>query len=141
MCAHTEIISRLMEAIADSKLSKSGFAKYAGLSESNFFKMLDGKQTITRKTLERLAIAHGLSLSWLLDGVGPMYDKPRPTVIQQNTQHIANNSHNHVEGDNNKVGVIEQNADTAALRMKVEMLEKENAWLRTLVENKMRGTL
>jgi repressor LexA len=69
-----DIIKRLSEYIEYDALTKPAtFAKGADIDPSGFGKMLKGQQTITVGTLKKIANAYGLSLKWLMDGVGDVH--------------------------------------------------------------------
>ena len=69
--------------------SMNAFANSVGIQPSNLSKMLDGKQKITRRTMEKIkARFPDLNFDWLLTGEGEMLreDAPRP-IAQQNNHH------------------------------------------------------
>lgn len=69
--------------------SMNAFANSVGIEPSNLSKMLDGKQKITRRTMEKIkARFPDLNFDWLLTGEGEMLreNAPQPTV-QQNNHH------------------------------------------------------
>lgn len=69
--------------------SMNAFAYNVGIQPSNLSKMLDGKQKITRRTMEKIkARFPDLNFDWLLTGEGEMLreDAPRP-IAQQNNHH------------------------------------------------------
>lgn len=69
--------------------SMNAFANSVGIEPSNLSKMLDGKQKITRRTMEKIkARFPELNFDWILWETGNMLneDAPRPTV-QQNNHH------------------------------------------------------
>ena len=68
------MIKRLSDYIEYDVITKpTKFAKDVGIDPSGFMKMLKGEQTITVNTLKKVSAATGLSLKWLMDGVGDMY--------------------------------------------------------------------
>lgn len=69
--------------------SMNAFANSVGIEASNLSKMLDGKQKITWRTIEKIkARFPELNFDWLLTGEGEMLrkDAPRP-MAQQNNHH------------------------------------------------------
>jgi len=60
----------------------ASFAREAGIDASNLKKMLDGEQTITVRTLKKIAEAHGVNRQWLETGEGEMMGKKSPRVAQ-----------------------------------------------------------
>lgn len=75
------MVDRLKQAIEASGFSVASFASRANVDPSNFGKMLDGKQKITNKTIDKLCSAHNLSTDWLKFGKGEMYSS-----VQQNNR-------------------------------------------------------
>lgn len=67
-----EIITRLETLKSTFFLSSAMIAQKAGISESNFNKMLRGKQKITPRTLQKVSDACGVRFEWLLTGEGEM---------------------------------------------------------------------
>lgn len=69
-----DIIDRLNDYIEfDELVSPTAFAVKAGLDPSGFIKMLKGQLPITPTTLKKISKTYGLSLEWLVDGIGSMY--------------------------------------------------------------------
>lgn len=69
-----EIASRLSEYVEfDAITTPSKFATKAGIDASGFHKMLKGQLKITTSTLNKIALAYGLNLDWLLTGKGEKY--------------------------------------------------------------------
>lgn len=69
-----DVIKRLSDYIEYDVITKpTKFAKDVGIDPSGLMKMLKGEQTITVNTLKKVSAATGLSLKWLMDGVGDMY--------------------------------------------------------------------
>ena len=53
-----DVVERLKTFMKFDCSTPASFAKMTGVEASNFAKMLDGKQNITKRTLEKLAAAH-----------------------------------------------------------------------------------
>lgn len=125
------MISRIKQLMEQRALTANGFARAAQLDPGNFQRKIKGQQNITEKDIYKICTAFGVSRAWLVSGEGDMYAPDdtykTPTIIQTN---------DHVHGDAQN---IVQSADTAALMAKVELLEKENAWLRSLVEARIKN--
>lgn len=120
------IVLRIKELMTEKAHSVNSFAKAVGIDPANMQKKMKGQQNISGKDVYKICSTLGLRREWLMDGTGPKYET-RPTIIQTN---------DHVHGDAQN---IVQSADTAALMAKVELLEKENAWLRSLVEARIKN--
>lgn len=70
-----ELIERLKEVMAHFELSSNAFAKKINVDPSNWKKMLDGVQPITKKTIEKIEVAiPALNYYWLKTGEGSMLD-------------------------------------------------------------------
>lgn len=67
-----DIITRLRAIVEMTCMTSTAFSKRAGIDSSNFKKMLDGSQTITKQTLKKISEAYNVSLAWLLTGEGEM---------------------------------------------------------------------
>lgn len=69
-----DLIQRLRQYIDnDANITNNSFAMTAGIDPANFSKMLAGKQTITKNTINKISKAHGLNPAWLVTGEGEMY--------------------------------------------------------------------
>lgn len=68
----SNVVTRLREAMEHLGITPNAFASKANIDPSNFGKMLEGKQTITDKTIGKLCTAHCLSVDWIKTGEEPM---------------------------------------------------------------------
>ncbi len=65
---------RLLRVIEDKKIQKQVFAKAGGVTPTSLAAYLKGRSLPSQDTLERWVHAYGLSGTWLLTGLGPMYE-------------------------------------------------------------------
>lgn len=128
--ADAEILKRLSDYVEyESDMTRNAFAVKAGIDPTNFSKMLAGKQTITNNTLKKISKAHGVSLNWLLTGVGEMMEKSEaPTVVYQQSNSGGTNQ----QGNDNEQIVMPCPDDAAHIRD----LEKEIENLRAKLAHK-----
>ena len=68
-----DLITRLLMIIEKKKITQHKFAIMAGISPANFLRMLQGKQNITERTIDKICTGHGLNKDWLLTGEGDMF--------------------------------------------------------------------
>lgn len=123
---------RLLHVLDYKNISQYALEKRLNLSKGYMNKLND---PVLSKVVKILHYFPDLNPMWLLLGEGTMIK----TATQTQAPAITNNSHNHVEGDNNKVGNIAATTDTAALEMKIQMLERENARLWAILERQVSG--
>ena len=84
------IVERINELMAYCHLSKSGFATRCRMDKGNFIKMMSGDQTITVRTVERIAAAFPeVNYNWLLNGDGTMLKPSTPIVHQTGDNNTA----------------------------------------------------
>lgn len=68
---------RIKEYINKNELTKNQLAIQSKIDPSNFNKMLDGDQKITKKTIEKILLAYpDINRTWLLTGEGEMLKQP-----------------------------------------------------------------
>ena len=72
-----EILKRISDFIECDGCTFNAFARKADIDPANFSRMMSGKQTITDRTLRKIAESHGVSFNWLKYGKGPMMDPDR----------------------------------------------------------------
>lgn len=123
---------RLAQFLNYKGIKPKPFEKEVGLSNGYIGNLRDPQLSKMEKIIDYFP---DLNPMWLLLGEGTMIK----TATQTQAPAITNNSHNHVEGDNNKVGNIATTTDTAALEMKIQMLERENARLWAILERQVSG--
>lgn len=80
----SERASRISQLLTTFGLAYSAFAMKCGMSPSNLKKMIDGEQTVTDKTLHRIAVAYpNVRIDWLKTGEGEMLKEEQPLVVGQ----------------------------------------------------------
>ena len=84
-----DVVERLKTFMEFDCSTPASFAKMAGVDASNFAKMLDGKQNITKQTLKKLADAHSINMSWLLTGKGDMFIASNGSAINTGAGGVA----------------------------------------------------
>lgn len=67
-----DIKARLKEARSKIGLTSSDFASKAGINIKNYSSIETGSRTIGLRLLKEIAQAHGLNITWLNTGEGPM---------------------------------------------------------------------
>ena len=60
---------------------RNAIAQRLGINPSNLSKYLNGRQTITRNLINRIALEYGVSRSWLMTGEGLPYEKPNEAMV------------------------------------------------------------
>lgn len=65
-----DISARIKNYIESNGLTVNNFAQKVGIDPGNLRKMLQGKQTITSKTLQKISTTYGINLEWLKTGNG-----------------------------------------------------------------------
>ena len=123
-----DLISRINKVISFLGLTSGGFAVKCGLMPSNMKYMLEGAQTITNRTLHKIADAFPqISLEWLKTGQGEMLKKEE-TKMEQSNSGGNNQQIQRIQG-NAKV----ENGTTYNIcpedKIKITTLEKENSEL------------
>ena len=83
-----DIKKRLRQARLHLGLSSTDFAKKAGTNANNYSSIETGGRTIGPRLLKDIASAHGLNISWLNTGEGPMM--AGDIHISGNPHHIGN---------------------------------------------------
>lgn len=66
---------RIKELVRESGVAANSFGKSVGIDPSNFSRKMRGEQSITRKDIDKISSAIGVSKAWLLDGSGEKYIK------------------------------------------------------------------
>lgn len=101
-----DAIKRISFVMGHKKISKYRLSVLSGINAANLNKQLDGKQTITERTLSKIADAVGVNLNWLLTGEGEIWRTLAPESIS-NVQHVSNAI---LSAGNNSGSVLVQNA-------------------------------
>ena len=110
MNTQDSIRERIASVLSDEHTSINQFAKKAGLGTGNLARQLKGTQTITRRTLDKISKAFGISFVWLERGEG-----------ERNISHMYK-----PRTENYKLN--EDDAET--LRAKLSAAEEQNILLR-----------
>lgn len=122
-------IKRINQVMEDMGYTTYRLSLESGIDRGNLAKQLSGKQTITDKTLSKIARALSVSLDWLKTGEGEMYEQ-RPMSAEEMMQ-VTNRYGMHVVGDN-----AVQNNGSAASAGTLLSLEAEVAALKARLEEK-----
>lgn len=118
-----EIIDRLKAAIELLQITPNAFASKAKIDPSNFGKMLEGKQKITDKTIDKLCDTHCLSTEWVKYGTGEMI---APRTVKGN---ILSPDGIYAEGSEVVIGDAVLRERVKHLQKNVEELQAEKkAW-------------
>lgn len=145
----TGVKERLLQFIDYKKLSATRFCKMCGFSAAYVRNINKG---ISQRYLKRISDTFlDLNIHWLQTGEGQMLNEVIPINVQNNT--CGNNSQQTiVAGSDNIVSISEKNrqllesiqkmcdenaalkTENAELKIKVEMLQEQVDWLRTLVK-------
>lgn len=145
----TGVKERLLQFIDYKKLSATRFCKMCGFSVAYVRNINKG---ISQRYLKRISDTFlDLNIHWLETGEGQMLNEVIPISVQNNT--CGNNSSQTiVAGSDNIVTISEKNrqllesiqkmcdenaalkTENAELKIKVEMLQEQIDWLRTLVK-------
>lgn len=70
-----EVRERIKELVRESGVAANSFGKTVGIDPSNFSRKMRGEQSITRKDIDKISSAIGVSKTWLMDGSGEKYIK------------------------------------------------------------------
>ena len=145
----TGVKDRLLQFIHYKNISASRFCKMCGFSVAYVRNINKG---ISQRYLKRISDTFpDLNIHWLETGEGQMLNEVIPISVQNNT--CGNNSSQTiVAGSDNIVTISEKNrqllesiqkmceenaalkTENAELKIKVEMLQEQIDWLRTLVK-------
>ncbi len=116
-----DVIERLNTVIDQLCVAPSELAKRSDIDASNFSKMLKGAQSITKKTLKKIADANHINLDWLLTGEGEMFtatDAPKSPLAKDDKDGVApSNFHEityfpNVDGSMGGVQFMDNSAET-----------------------------
>lgn len=125
---------RLKRLIDDHAISQNEIARRCVIQQGNLSKMLNGKQTITKKTLMKVCKVLNVSLDWLENGVGEMY------CCNKNEDNDLVNDHSQ-KPETEEKGAEFGHLDVKSLMMENDYLKKllldkdnEIAFLRSLVK-------
>lgn len=132
------VIERINSLINARGCSQASFARQCNIGVSNLSKMMNGKETITERTLLRIAETFSINLDWLRKGIGEMYRKDTEKANAQYAQLVAllgdRVQANTIHGDNNTGTQSIHAADSS----EVELLKQKVAMLEEMLKDKDR---
>lgn len=122
---------RLREAynyLRDNRIvfNQADFAKQIGKSTGQLAQMMNGKQGVSRSTVDTVCDLYPISKIWLLTGEGDMIVREKPAVAISNVGNITLT-------DSQNVGTSDASAELAALRAENKALREQVEWLRSLI--------
>ena len=109
--------------IEEHGLVQKDIAQQMGISPASLNNLLNGRDNIGKRRAQRLHELFGFDVVFLLTGEGSLFSGP---IRHVEVSHNSGSSRNTVN--------VGESPDAAALKSKIEALEKENAWLRQMVE-------
>ena len=109
--------------IEEHGLVQKDIAQQMGISPASLNNLLNGRDNIGKRRAQRLHELFGFDVVFLLTGEGSLFSGP---IRHVEVSHNSGSSRNTVN--------VGESSDAAALKSKIEALEKENAWLRQMVE-------
>lgn len=109
--------------IEENGLVQKDIAAKMGISPASLNNMLNGRDNIGKRRAQKLHDMFGFDVVYLLTGEGTLFSGP---IRHVEVSHNSGSSQNTVS--------IGDTSDTAALKARVESLEKENSWLRQMLE-------
>lgn len=120
-----EIRNRIKKVMQDFSYTPNALAMAIGVAPTNLSAKMRGKQQFTERDFRKIHDKLGVSLEWLRDGAGNMYERKIVSINQSNK---------HVKGDAwNICGEM----DISVILKELEMLREQNKWLRSLLEKKV----
>ena len=75
-----EARERIKELVRKSGVAANSFGKIVGIDPSNFSRKMRGEQSITRKDIDKISSAIGVSKAWLLNGSGKSTSRKRQVI-------------------------------------------------------------
>lgn len=109
--------------IEEHGLVQKDIAQQMGISPASLNNLLNGRDNIGKRRAQRLHELFGFDVVFLLTGEGSLFSGP---IRHVEVSHNSGSSRNTVN--------VGESSDAAALKSKIEALEKENSWLRQMVE-------
>lgn len=109
--------------IEEHGLVQKDIAQQMGISPASLNNLLNGRDNIGKRRAQRLHELFGFDVVFLLTGEGSLFSGP---IRHVEVSHNSGSSRNTVN--------VGESSDAAALKSKIEALEKENTWLRQMVE-------
>lgn len=133
-----DVIERINSLRIKRGCSQASFARQCGISVSNLSKMLNGKETITERTLYRIAETFNVNIKWLRDGIDEMYLKDTEKAGRQYSEFLA------LLGDRMQANTIHGNNNTGTQSIhttdssEVELLKQKVSMLEEILKDKDR---
>ena len=75
------IVRRIRELIRSLKKSQSQFANKIDYSEGHLSSVLNGRNKVNDKLIERIVLNLGINPKWILSGKGPMYNSEEKIIM------------------------------------------------------------
>ena len=113
--------------IEEHGLVQKDIAAKMGISPASLNNMLNGRDNIGKRRAQKLHDMFGFDVVYLLTGEGTLFSGP---IRHGEVSHNGGSSQNTVN--------FGESSDTSALKARIDALEKENSWLRQMIE-KMTG--
>ena len=127
MDTQEEIRGRMSETLNTLGVTTHKAAALSGVANGNLNRQLSGKQTITPRTVAKIARALGVSYDWLLNGVGDMMDKCCPPPIDGEKQSTAQSNEEAIEALRKDIEFLKQQIEEKdkQIALLLEMLGKK----------------
>lgn len=106
-------------------LTQTDAAKKSGVGRSRLCNIIGGRESVGVKAARKLSMTYGFSMPFLISGEGTLFAPNASVPASPTTNNLTN------IGDNNTNIIGESNE---ALKARIAVLEKENEWLRSMVE-------
>ena len=127
----SNVIERINSLISARGCSQASFARQCNIGVSNLSKMMNGKETITERTLLRIAETFSINLNWLRNGIGEMYRKDAEVANEQYAKlvsllndRVQSNTINGANNTGTQSITAADGGEVALLKQKIAMLEE-----------------
>lgn len=117
-----EIRERMRKLVEYTGLSRNAFARKAEITQSNFCSAIaeHPKSNISKKSVKDIATTYGVSLKWLEDGIGEMFDAPSAEELMVSYDSVFNKNGNNSP---NNTQIINEHSRSAAMVDKLLMMQ------------------
>ena len=109
-------IARINQVMADRGYTMYRLSSESGISRGNLARQLKGKQTITNKTLSKIAHTLNVSFDWLEKGIGDMMCPDTREFLQEENEREKGKDYNNEDKEK----------DESALRELVKEMKQQN---------------